>query len=90
MPPEPSLIGTFLICGLFHDLVTFLVRGHTAFLFAAWFLLMGFMVLFTRILNHDFSNRPWLFRAGINLFIVGGCYFLATRGTGYLTLALGL
>ena len=50
-----------------------MVRGSTSFLFSTWFLFMGFAVVITKILKHDFSTNPWPLRAFINVFIVGIC-----------------
>ena len=58
---------TFVVSGAVHDLATMAIRRTGAFLFTPWFFLLGIGVVVGRGLNMDFSERPWLVRAGINL-----------------------
>ena len=73
LPRAIALISTFVACGVLHDLVTMAVRGSVTFLFTPWFLLLGTGVVVGGLARLDFSRRPWLVRAGINLAYVGGC-----------------
>ncbi|SEL40689.1 acyltransferase [Parapedobacter koreensis] len=77
LPAAVSLLLTFMICGLVHDLVTSLVRGKISLFFAVWFLLMGLVVLVTKKFHYDLSLHNWVFRASVNIIIIGFCFFLA-------------
>ena len=67
LPPAVALVMTFVVSGAVHDLATMAIRRTGAFLFTPWFFLLGIGVVVGRGLNMDFSERPWLVRAGINL-----------------------
>lgn len=71
-----SLVLTFIFCGLIHDLVTTLLRGKISLFFSVLFLLMGIVVLISKKVNYDLSNKMWIFRALINMSIIGLCFFL--------------
>lgn len=76
LPETASLILTFIFCGLIHDLVTTLVRGNLSLFFTVWFLLMSIFVVISKQLNYNFSNKKWIFRALINLLIIGFCFIV--------------
>lgn len=80
LPAGLSLVLTFVFCGFIHDLVTTLVRGRLSLFFSVWFLLMGTAVAISKLIDYDFSNKKWTFRAFINLSIIGLCLCL----TNYL------
>ncbi|PAC29181.1 acyltransferase [Flectobacillus sp. BAB-3569] len=69
-----SLILTFVFCGFIHDLVTTLLRGKLSLFFTVWFLLMSVFVVISKQLNYNLSDKKWLFRAFINLLIIGFCF----------------
>jgi len=73
LPSTASLIMTFVVCGALHDLVIMAVRGSVTFLFTPWFFLLGVGVVFGHVVGMDFSSRPWLVRACVNLTYVGAC-----------------
>jgi len=73
LPPAASLILTFVVCGALHDLVIMAIRGSVTFLFTPWFFLLGVGVVIGRAAGLDFSGRPWLVRAFVNLTYVGTC-----------------
>ncbi len=75
-PTGFSLVLTFVFCGLIHDLVTTLIRGKMSLFFSVWFFLMGMAVLITKKTNYDLSNQKWIFRALVNLSIIGVCVFM--------------
>ena len=79
-PIALAVILTFSFCGLIHDLVTTLVRGKLSLFFSVWFLLMGTTVTISNYFYYDLSKKEWIFRAFINLTIIGMCLFL----TNYL------
>ncbi|MDP3469846.1 MAG: hypothetical protein Q8S11_16005 [Daejeonella sp.] len=80
LPAGFAVVLTFVFCGLVHDLVTTLIRGKLSLFFSVWFLLMGTAVTVSKFLNYDLSNKKWIFRALMNLTIIGVCLFL----TNYL------
>lgn len=73
LPAAAAILVTFVVCGAIHDLVIMAVRGSRAFLFTPWFLLLGGGVVLGRAIGLDYSNKPWLIRACINLAYVGTC-----------------
>ncbi len=76
LPPALALIMTFVISGGIHDLTTMAIRRSAAFLFTPWFFLLGVGVVVGRGLDMDFSEHPWLVRAGINLTYILICLAL--------------
>jgi hypothetical protein len=76
LPIGFAVVFTFVFCGLVHDLITTLIRGKLSLFFTVWFLVMGTVVTITKFLNYDLSNEKWIFRAFINLTIIGLCLFL--------------
>lgn len=75
-PSTFSLILTFIFCGLVHDAVTSMVRGKVSLFFSVWFLLMAIVVVITKQINYDLSQKNWIFRAITNLSLIGACFFL--------------
>ncbi|MGJ1303532.1 acyltransferase [Vaginella massiliensis] len=75
-PIAISLILTFIFCGMVHDLVTTLLRGKLSLLFSVWFFFMGIAVVVTKYINYDLSRKKWLYRATMNIVIIGFCLLL--------------
>jgi hypothetical protein len=71
-----SVIFTFIFCGLVHDLVTSILRGKISLFFTVWFLVIGFVVAISKQINYDLSHIKWIFRALVNLSIIGICLLL--------------
>lgn len=73
MPSGVALVGTFVVCGAIHDLVTTAARGSAAFLFTPWFFFLALGLLGGRAVRMDLSGQPWLIRATANLaYIIAG------------------
>lgn len=72
-PIELSVIFTFIFCGLVHDLVTTILRGKISLFFTVWFLVIGFVVAISKLINYNLSYIKWIFRALVNLSIIGIC-----------------
>ena len=75
-PVGVALLFTFIFCGMIHDSVTMIFRWKISFFFTIWFSMMGIAVLITRFFNHNFNKQNWIFRASVNLSIVGLCFLL--------------
>ncbi|SFT11208.1 acyltransferase [Sphingobacterium wenxiniae] len=71
-----AVIFTFIFCGLVHDLVTTIIRGKISLFFTVWFLLMGFVVVISKQINYNLSHIKWIFRALVNLLIIGTCLLI--------------
>lgn len=71
-----AVIFTFIFCGLVHDLVTTIIRGKISLFFTVWFLLMGFVVAISKQINYNLSHIKWIFRALVNLLIIGTCLLI--------------
>jgi len=77
LPSTPSLILTFIFCGMLHDAVSMLVSWSFILLFTPWFLLMGLCVSISNFIKLDYSKYHWIARAFINVLIIGACFVLA-------------
>ncbi len=77
LPSAVALIMTFVVCGLFHDLIATSIRRAATFPFSTWFLLLGIGVVLGRAVGMDLSKRPWATRACANLTYLGTCLALA-------------
>jgi hypothetical protein len=72
-----ALIFTFLICGGLHDVVTFLFRGHTQFLFTFWFFFFSLGVLIGEKMKMNMVEHPFWLRAAVHLIYLSICLILA-------------
>src|SRR3546814_317806 len=84
VPSALALVATFVVCGAIHDLVAMAVRGAPAFLFTPWFFFLGIGVLLGRAAGLNFSGRPWLARAAVNVAYVSACLAI-TLAIGHFT-----
>ncbi|WP_268036081.1 acyltransferase [Algoriphagus sp. PAP.12] len=89
-PEGIALLLTFVFCGGIHDLVTFLYRGETRFLFSWWFAFMGLAILFTDFLGVNFASKAWWIRATSNLLLIGICYLGAYAIKNYFGVSIQL
>lgn len=71
-----SLVLTFIFCGMIHDLVTTFVRGKLSLFFSVWFFLMGVAVVVAKHVDYNLSGKKWLYRATMNIVIIGLCLLL--------------
>ncbi|MCV9387641.1 acyltransferase [Reichenbachiella sp. ABR2-5] len=76
-PPALSLIITFAVCGLIHDLAIMILKWKVTLLLTPWFLFMGLSVIVSDYAKIDYSKFPWAIRATINVVIILGCLFIA-------------
>ena len=76
-PSYISLILTFIVTGIVHDLVTIAVRQDVAFLFTPWFFFLGIGVVLGKIAGMDISASSWRVRATVNSTYLGVCLALA-------------
>lgn len=72
-----ALLVTFLICGGLHDIVTFLFRGWTQFLFTLWFFFFSLGVMLSEKLGLNVVQLPLWLRAAIHLMYLSTCLILA-------------
>lgn len=79
LPTEVSLILTFIFCGILHDTVTILVSWKFTLFFTLWFLLMGICVVISNYFKISYSRYHWIFRAFVNILIIGICFILAFK-----------
>ncbi|MDF2157120.1 MBOAT family O-acyltransferase [Algoriphagus sp. CAU 1675] len=77
LPDSMAFLTTFLVSGLIHDLAALIFTGRTSFLFSIWFLWMATGVLLTQLLKFNFSKKPFVIRALINLTIILFCLAIA-------------
>ena len=67
LPRGIAVIMTFVVSGAIHDLAATAVQRSPVFLLTPWFFLLGVGVVLGRLTRLDYSGRPWMIRAGINL-----------------------
>lgn len=77
LPQALSLVITFVVCGFIHDLAIMLLKQKFTLLLTPWFLFMGLGVILSDYARIDYSEFPWIVRAGLNISIILGCLFLA-------------
>lgn len=75
--PAIALLLTFVFCGAIHDGAVMLFKGGISVFFMVWFLFMGVGVFISKLLKHDLSALPWLFRAIYNLSYIGISFYVA-------------
>jgi len=80
-PRSVAVVGTFVVCGAFHDLVTTVLRGSVAFLFTPWFFFLGVGVVLGGAVGMDLGRRPWWLRACVHLAYIATCLALALAAT---------
>lgn len=90
LPHWASLIITFLISGLFHDIIYIIpmMINEVEFVFpfiAVWFLIISIGILLTEYLQIDFGKISLMFRAIIHLSYLIGTFIL----TRYIDLSIG-
>jgi uncharacterized membrane protein len=76
-PSYISLILTFVVTGVIHDLVTIAVRQDVAFLFTPWFFFLGIGVVLGKAARMDLATSSWAVRAAVNSTYLGVCLVLA-------------
>ena len=76
-PSSISLILTFVVTGIIHDLVTMAVRKDIAFLFTPWFFFLGIGVVLGKAAGMDLATSSWTVRAAVNSIYLGVCLALA-------------
>ena len=90
-PDWISLIITFLVCGLLHDIlyiVPITIVDGLGFVFpfiTVWFLIMAIGILITEFLQIDFRKTNKIFRPLFHLGYLGGTFCL----TRYFDLLIG-
>lgn len=75
-PSWLSVILTFLICGIIHDIAISVISGSISITFTIWFLIISVAVVLTQLLRLDFNRFNWYFRAFINLLYLVATFVL--------------
>jgi len=76
-PPYISLILTFVVTGIVHDIVTMAVRQDVAFLFTPWFFFLGIGVVLGKLSGMDIAARSWKVKATVHSIYLAVCLALA-------------
>ena len=79
LPPAVSLMLTFVFCGFIHDVVIMLIRWDFVLIFTPWFLIMSVSLVISESINLDYSKLAWIYRALINIAIIGISFILANQ-----------
>lgn len=74
--PYISIILTFVVSGFIHDLVSLVIYKKTSFFITIWFLLMSFMVVFSKARKIEYYRQSMIIKSIINLSIILGCFFI--------------
>lgn len=72
-PPSVGLVATFVVSGMIHDIVTTAVRGDIAFLFTAWFFLLGAGVVLGGKARMDLARNSRQARVAVHAACLAGC-----------------
>lgn len=76
-PSSISLLLTFIICGIIHDIAITIFAGKgISIFFTIWFFIMGIEVIINQVLKLDFRNKKWLLRAFINLLFLAVSFLI--------------
>ncbi|WP_221029772.1 MBOAT family O-acyltransferase [Actomonas aquatica] len=71
LPESLALALTFLVSGALHDLAVSLLKWRVVFFFGPWFLLMGLLVVISKVAGLSYGSVPFAGRVALNLtFIV--------------------
>lgn len=89
-PHWASLIITFVVSGLFHDIIYIapMMLNEVEFVFpfiTVWFLIIAIGILLTEILKIDLKRTNWKFRPIFHLGYLAGTFIL----TRYVDLSMG-
>lgn len=87
LPSAIAIVVTFAVCGAFHDLAAFAVRGSLKFVCTTWFVLLGIGVVMGSALGMDLSGRPWWIRASAHMAYVGICLAAALAMRRFLAIS---
>ena len=74
LPSFLSIIITFIVSGLVHDLVTIAVNGYTSFFFTLFFLLLSLVLVITEWIRFDLCRYGNSVRIAFNLFYLISCF----------------
>ena len=89
-PHWASLIITFVVSGLFHDIIYIapMMLNEVEFVFpfiTVWFVIIAIGILLTEVLKIDFTRTNWKFRTIFHLGYLAGTFIL----TSYVDLSMG-
>lgn len=89
-PHWASLIITFVVSGLFHDIIYIapMMLNEVEFVFpfiTVWFVIIAIGILLTEVLKIDFKRTNWKFRPIVHLGYLAGTFIL----TRYVDLSMG-
>jgi len=73
-PSFLSIVFTFIVSGLIHDLVTIAVNGYTSFFFTLFFLLLSIVVILGESVNFNLLKHSKAVRVTFNLFYLTSCF----------------
>ena len=74
LPTWISILVTFIISGLIHDLAISIFYQEIYVLFTPWFGLMGLVVVLTKKFKISYADHPWLVRTLANSFFLGSSF----------------
>lgn len=72
--PYIAIILTFIVSGFIHDLVSFFIYKKTSFFITIWFLLMSFVVVFSKAQKIEYDSLSIIIKSIINVSIILGCF----------------
>jgi hypothetical protein len=72
LPACLALLLTVGVSGALHDVAVTVVKWQPIFFFTPWFLLMGILVLLTKMINFEMVHWPWIVRAMCNAGLIIG------------------
>ena len=77
LPSSISLMLTFILCGMLHDVAISFIGGGISITFTIWFSVIGIAVLLTQITKLNFKKYSWYLRAFVNLLFIISTFLIA-------------
>lgn len=87
LPLNLTIILTFFVSGLVHDIAVTLLRGEISYFITLWFSFMGAVVVVSKTLNFSYTQLGFYSRVIINLLFISLSWLLTSIFLNFFTLS---